>query len=64
LNQDYADAGQEDTGYYDEEPTGTSYRIYAMNMGSQIGQYDFTQTSATTLDYQVDGGSVIELIKQ
>lgn len=61
LNVDYANQGLENTGYYDSEPTSSSYRIESKQNGNVIGTYDFVSIDADSLNYTVNGTTTVEM---
>ena len=64
LNNDWAAQGEAGSGFYDSTPSSTNYTIEVKDNYTIILTYGFEQKSATTLDYSIDGGGAIELIKQ
>ena len=63
-NQDWANAGMPGTAFTDSEPNGTTYLVTQTQYSSTIGTYQFVQTSGTTLNYSVNGGTTLQLVKQ
>ena len=68
LNDYFADQGETGSGYYDSEPSSTTYTIEYKENYNTLQTLIFQQTSASTLDYSVDMPGVtigpINLVKQ